>query len=363
MLLTIWNLLFVVIIRNFMNKENLIEWNEHEQSTYTYIGRNDSCVNWMLSYRKQKGLPPPKTILFIGSGAIEPFTVAALPLASRSEILAVEINPDLVELGDTVRQDKAVAWSTVAEKSQHPDVINAQLTDPKKLSASMQKLASLGSLGNLGNGFNSEFFRVAKNITDRVTFIPTDALSAFTSLKDIDIIGDFFVQVNINKDLNQGIDYTNRLVAAAVSALSPEGSYVIGDSGRNMPITLNHIATNPDARLNMSSLVHVINQEGKYSSSYYSVVGKRNVNSFSIKQAARHNIKDIAQRFNLFIKEESVTVDQLAQLITSHLYFGFVGDEDNNGTVWYSQESIGETLSKLASKTSPEFSEQIIFPK
>lgn len=341
-----------------------MKWIEHEQSTYTYLGRNDSCVNWMLSYRKEKGLPAPKTIVLIGSGAVEPFTIAALPLASSSKILAVEINLDLVELGNTVRQGKSVTWPVVAEQSQHPDVINTQLTDPRRLSAGIQKLASLGSLRNLGSGFNSKFFRVANDIADRVTFIPTDGLSALTSLKDIDIIGDFFVQVNINKDSNRGIEYTNRLVASAVAALSPEGSYLIGDSGRNMPITLNHIAANPDVRLNMSSLVHVVNREGKYSSSYYSAVGRHKVNSSSIKQSTRHNIKDISQRFSLPVKEEAVTIHQLAQLIASHLYFGFIGNKINdNGTVWYSPESIIKTLNRLAPKTNLTFAEQIIFPK
>ena len=346
-----------------MNKEK-IKWIEHEQSTYTYLGRNDGCVNWILSYRKEKGLPAPKTIVLIGSGVIEPFTIAALPLASSSKILAVEINLSLVDLGNTVRQGKSVTWSAVAEQSQHPDVVNTQLTDPRGLSTGMQKLASLGSLRNLGSGFNSKFFRVANDITDRVTFMSTDALSALTSLKDMDIIGDFFVQVNINKDSNRGIEYTNRLVAAAVAALSPEGSYLIGDSGRNMPTTLNHIATNPDARLVISSLSHVVNQEGDYSSSYYSAVGRHKVNSSSIKQATKHNIRNIAQRFNLSIKEETATVDQLVQLIASHLYLGFIGNKiNNNGTVWYSQESIIETLNRLASKTSHTFAEQIIFPK
>lgn len=346
-----------------MTKENPIKWIEHEQSTYTYLGRNDGCINWMLSYRKQKGLPPPKTIVLIGSGAIEPFTVAALPLASHSKILAVEINPDLVELGNTVRQGKAVAWSTVAEKSQHPDVINTQLTDLKRISAGMQKLASLGSLENLGDGFNSEFFQVASRITDRVSFIPIDALSAFTSLRDIDMIGDFFVQVNINKDQKYGISYTRRMVSSAIAALSSTGNYIVGDSGRNMPITLDHISKLPKSKLKISALVHVVNQSDKYSSSYYSVLGNTDLSS-EVQKTMKQNISLISDNYRLPIEEQTITTAQLRKLVALHVYFGFIENTGNkNGTVWYCPLSIKDAFSALAPFADTPFTEPIIFPK
>lgn len=339
-------------------------WIAHEPSTYSYLGRNDGCVNWMLSYREQEGLPFPKTIVLIGSGAIEPFTIAALPLALQSQIVAVEINPDLVELAKIIQKGGAVPWSTVAEKTQHPGVVNTQLTDPEKLRVGMEKLSLLGSKASLGLGFNNEFFQVVNSVTNRVTYIPTDALTALKSLTNMDMICDFFVQVNINKDPEKGTDYTRQMIKVAIGALSSEGNYIIGDSGRNMPITLSHVAEEPDARLDVSALVHVINLEGKHSSSYYSVLGRRSMRSETIRQTMRKNIADVARKFNLPITEEIITIDQLAQLSTSHVYFGFIENESGkNGIVWYCPLPQKDTLIRLAPSKDEVFTDQIVFPK
>lgn len=338
-------------------------WIAHEPSTYSYLGRNDGCVNWMLLHREQQGFPPPTTLVLIGSGAIEPFTIAALPLASRSKIFAVEIDPRLVEIGQTIQQGIAVPWSTIAEKSQHPGVTNAQLTDKKRLSVGIDKLASLGSLINLGSGFNNEFFQVAKSVAERITYIPVDALSTLKSLDNIDVICDFFVQVNINKDNRQGIDYTRRMVTSAVVALSPNGSYILGDSGRNMSITLDHIDKTLDARLKVSSLIHVINQADKYSSSYYSILGK-NGPFLTVQQTMEQNISNISDAFGLPVKKQVMTVSQLAKLVTSHVYFGFIENEDKkDGTVWYCPLPLKDTFGKLAPSPDKPFIEHIIFPK
>lgn len=338
-------------------------WIAHEPSTYSYLGRNDGCVNWMLYYREQEGLPFPETIVLIGPGAIEPFTIAALPLALRSQIVAIEINPDLVELAKTIQEGRAVPWSTVAEKTQHPGIVNTQLTDPEKLRVGMEKMALLGSKTNLGLGFNNDFFQVVDSVTNRVTYIPTDALAALRSLTNMDMICDFFVQVNINKD-PEGTDYTRQMIKAAIEALSSEGNYIIGDSGRNMPTTLSHIAEEPNARLNVSALVHVVNQEGKHSSSYYSVLGRRSMRSETIQQTMRKNIGDIARKFNLPITEQIITIDQLAQLSASHVYFGFIENEGGkNGIVWYCPLPQKDTLIKLAPSNDEVFTDQIVFPK
>jgi len=339
-------------------------WIAHEPSTYSYLGRNDGCVNWMLINREQKGLPSPKKIALIGSGIIEPFTIAALPLALQSQIIAVEIDPKLVELARIIKNGDGIPWSDIAKKTQHPGVVNTQLTNPDRLTMGRNKLASLGSLRNLGPNFTNDVFQVESSVGDRVTYIPIDALSALKSLSNIDMICDFFVQVNINKDQEKGIDYTRQMVKAALAALSPEGNYIIGDSGRNIPITLSHISERTNAVLNVSALVHAVNQMDKYSSSYYSVLGRKKMKPTIIRQTMKKNIDDIVNKFGLPLTEQTITIDQLAELSASHVYFGFLGNEDDNsGTVWYCPLPQKDTLAKLAPSKDIAFTDQIVFPK
>lgn len=346
-----------------MNKKEEKNWIAHEPSTYSYLGRNDSCVNWILTLRKQQGFHPPKILVLIGSGAIEPFTIAALPLALKSQIIAVEINPALVNLGQEIKSGEAISWPNIAKKTQHPGVLNTQLTDPIKLNLGIEKLESLGSLTNLGPGFNNEFFQVEKSVTERVSYIHADALSALKSLDNIEAICDFFVQVNINKNLKQGIDYTKRMVASIIGVLSPDGYYILGDSGRNMSITLDHIDKVSNAKLKVSALTHVVNQDGKYSSSYYSILGKDS-QSIADQQIMEQNITNISDKYDLPVKKQVVTVGQLARLVHSHVYFGFIKNENNNdGTVWYSPLSQEEALVKLTPSKNKAFTDKIIFPK
>jgi len=153
------------------------------------------------------------------------------------------------------------------------------------------------------------------------------------------------------------------MVASAIAALSPNGNYILGDSGRNMPITLNHINKASDARLKVSALVHVVNHVGRYSSSYYSVLGKNSL-SLANQQTMQQNISEISIKSGLPVKKQVMTVSQLAKLAASHVYFGFIENENQkDGIVWYCPLPLEETFGKLAPSEEKAFTEQIIFPK
>lgn len=341
------------------------KWIAHDPSTYSYLARNDNCVNWVLQNRQEKGIPRPGTIALIGSGAIEPFTVAALPLADSSNVLAIEIDSALVNLGEEIKKGEAIPWVVVAEKSQHPGVLNTQLADPIKLKIGIQRLTSLGSLSVLGPQLNDQFFHVDESVAQRVRFLSTDALTALNSMTDIDMICDFFVQVNINKQGVAGEDYTRRMVEAAIKAMAHEGVYVIGDSGRNLPITLSHLSNTSDASLTISALTHAFGANGKFSSSYYSLIEKNPKGNIEARETVERTVEDISSKYKIPIERRTVDVPELREIATNHLYLAFISGNlhgKQDGFAWFCPLSIEEALNKLIPTGKEQFT-GVIFEK
>jgi len=92
-------------------------------------------------------------------------------------------------------------------------------------------------------------------------------------------------------------------------------------------------------------------------------LGKDN-KSIADEQIVDQNISFISDKYDLPVKKEVVTVEQLAKLVHSNVFFGFIRNKnDNSGIVWYSSLSQEETLAKLTSSKNKEFTDKIIFPK
>lgn len=195
-------------------------WLQHEPSTYSYLGRNDAAVSWLLEQKSKVGHSPSRTIVILGSGMIEPFTVAALPEAHNAQVIAVEIEKDLVDLGNEIKSGKKTSWSEVAEVSRHPGTQNSHLLDVKRIQKGLITLRKLGSLNTLGDGVTEETFQVPESLASRITFVNSDSLSAVKTLDDLDLICDFFVHTNINKSGEEGVSYTRVLIEEAVERLS-----------------------------------------------------------------------------------------------------------------------------------------------
>jgi hypothetical protein len=339
-------------------------WRESGPSTFTHVGRNDGAVNWGLSYRQERGFPPAQLIVLLGCGAVEPFTIAALPRARTARVVAVEIDPGLLELAEQIKAGASLPWNRVAQISKNPRIPNRDLNDRVKVETGLRVLGALGSLDNLGPGFDEVQMRVARSVADRVEFVGEDALSAIRRISNADIIGDFFLQVNVNKSLTlDGPAYTMQLAESASRALASHGLYLIGDTGANLPTTLGHLAQLSETRLNLSSLAHAAQVLGGYfvSSSYLVVSKLEDIDGDGLIELARKNIASEAAARHVRLAEETVTVRELASIVRDRLNFAFVSS-GAGGLAWNSVGQTAETLRRLAPVLHAQYSPTIIIP-
>lgn len=341
-------------------------WQEFDPSTFTFLGRNDIAVNWLIDYRNKYGLLPIKEILLLGSGAVEPFTLAALSEDFR--VTAVEINEGLVDLGNRVKKGDKIPWDLVAERSLNPGRPNSDLLDHKRLENCMSVLKNLGSLQKLGSDFDLEGMGISSNVRNRVTFVKTDALSALRvnqSRKHLDLIGDFFLRVNINKH-DSGPNYSARMLRESFDCLGENGMLLIGDTGKNLPVTYRQFADfNTFGRLNFASVVHFVNFGSGKTTSHYLLATKLSdfPGSDAIKQSLRSRLKenDILRKLSP-IEEKGNVIDQV-ELSTEKVNIAFVDSgKPGESAGWNSSPNQKEALELIVPEAGEEVSETIIFP-
>jgi len=343
-----------------MQTENKPNWAKHEPSTYSYVGRNDQSVDWVLRRREVSNFPPCKKIVILGSGVIEPFTIAAIPGAETAEVIAVEIEGDLVGLGQRIKAGESISWQEIANFSRHPGTNNSQLLQPSRIKKGLEKLRQAGSLSLLGAGVNQDTFQIPQSVTDRVRFVNADSLSGIQGLSDVDLICDFFVQTNINKSGEDGLNYTRELIKTAVAKLSHQGIYLIGDSGYNHPNTLRHISQIAEAQIGAGSLVHVINKGDRFSSSYYIALTKREFVSAVDREQVDQKMASLNHQHGLDIKQEIQSTAELADDVERVLYFAYMS-VDGQLTTWSTEMMLPQALLHLT-QVDQDFGETILFP-
>lgn len=343
-----------------MTAENKPNWAKHEPSTYSYVGRNDQSVDWVLRKREASDFFPCKKIVVLGSGVIEPFTIAAIPGAEAAEVIAVEIEGNLVGLGQRIKSGETISWQEIADISRHPGTDNSQLLQPARIRKGLEKLKRVGSLQVLGAGVNQDTFQIPQSVTDRVRFVNADSLSGIQGLSDADLICDFFVQTNINKSGEDGLNYTRELIETAVAKLSNQGIYLIGDSGYNHPNTLKHISQIAEAQIGAGSLVHVINKGDRFSSSYYIALTKREFVSAADREQVNQKMASLNHQHDLDIKQEIQSTAELADDVERVLYFAYMS-VDGQLTTWSTEMMLPQALLHLT-QVDPDFGEKILFP-
>jgi hypothetical protein len=317
-------------------------------STFTHIARNDRAVDWVVRYRNKYGFPPIRTILLVGSGLIEPFTFAANPLLKQSVIFAIDLDKNILEMAAHIKKGKSIPWSEVAEISANPGLPNQYLTALPSVDSDLLVLQELGSLNELGSGFNSNGMQIPEHVRNRVHFIQGDALEKVKIMKQLlpyqpDLVGDFFLQVNINKVDKKGV-YTKALIDSVLENLQPQGHYLIGDTGVNLSKTLAHFAQTTKGVLYASSLANVDNIDSEDN-----VDGKRVITSHYLLASTMHHpigaqvIEDKARKQiaklnrdypGLNSEEQVVSLSDLSSITADYTNLGYINTGKARNISW-----------------------------
>ena len=341
-------------------------WQEFDPSTFTFLARNDVAVNWVNSYRAENGFSPIKEVLLLGSGVVEPFTLAAL--SSDFKVTAVEINEELVDLADRVKKGDKIPWDLVAEKSLNPGRPNTDFLERTRLERSMSVLKDLGSMQRLGIGFNLQGMSVSSEVRNRVTFLKADALSTIQrnlAEKYFDLIGDFFLRVNINKH-KSGHVYSASMLGASLNGLKDNGMLLIGDTGKNLPVTYQQFADqDTSGRLNLVSVVHFVNFGSGKTTSHYLLATKLSdfPGSEAIRQDLRSHLKENDTLRKLSPVEEKGNVTDQVKSSSEKVNIAFIDSgKASDSTGWNSSRSQAEALGSIVPNGGDEASETLIFP-
>lgn len=341
-------------------------WQEFDPSTFTFLARNDLAVNWVTDYRNRNGFSPIKEVFLLGSGVVEPFTLAAL--SSGFRVTAVEINEGLVDLADVIKKGDKIPWNTIAERSLNPGRPNSDFLDSKRLGNGISVLKDLGSLQRLGTDFDLEGIRVTSGVRDRVTFVKADALSALqvsVFRNHFDLIGDFFLRVNINKH-DLGSNYSASMLRESFDCLGENGMLLIGDTGKNLPVTYQQFADfNTLGRLNLASVVHFVNFGSGKATSHYLLATKLSdfPGSGAIKQDLRSHLKENDTLRKLSPVEEKGSVMDQVKSSSEKINIAFVDSgKPGESSGWNSSGKQIETLELVVPEAGDEASETVIFP-
>lgn len=341
-------------------------WQEFDPSTFTFLARNDVAVNWVMDYRNRNGFSPLKEVLLLGSGVVEPFTLAAL--SGDFRVTAVEIDEGLVDLADVIKKGDKIPWNTIAERSLNPGRPNSDFLEAKRLGNCISVLKDLGSLQHLGTDFDLEGMEVAPNVRDRVTFVKADALSALqVSIfrNHFDLIGDFFLRVNINKH-DSGPNYSASMLRESFDCLGDNGMLLIGDTGKNLPVTYQQFAGfNTLGRLNLASVVHFVNFGSGKTTSHYLLATKLAdfPGSEELKTNLRFHLKKNDTLRNLSPVEEKGSIMDQAKTSFEKVNIAFVDSgKTGDSTGWNSLHNQKEALESIIPEARDEVSETVIFP-
>jgi hypothetical protein len=339
-------------------------WQEFDPSTFTFVARNDIAVNWVLNYREANRLPPTREVLLLGSGMVEPFTLAAL--SPDIKVTAVELNEDLIEIGESVKRGQKVLWDVVAEKALNPGRPNTDFLEEERLVRSLSVLEHLGSLEALGRGFGLEGIKVDPSVADRVTFIKADALSAVKILesKRFDLIGDFFLRVNVNKH-KSGPAYTAEMLRYSFDLLNDNGMLLIGDTGRNLPVTYQQFADlDTTGRLNLSSAVHFVNFGSGKTTSHYLLATKLTEfpSATWLASKAQNRLMNNPVLDALTPVAENSNPSLVAKASSERINLAYVDTgKAGESYMWNSALSQAEAFDRIVPNAGDEASETIIF--
>jgi len=348
------------------------EFQVFDPSTFTHIGRNERAVNELLTARERDGLPRIKEVILLGSGVVEPFTVASLPLMRDAYIHAVDVSSKVVDKGEAIIKGEAVPWGEIGRISLNRERPNSDFSEPERIMRGLDVLNKLGCLGNLGEGFNDRQMQVASDVRERVHFVHHKALDALdnelAAVKP-DLIGAYFVLLNINKDPDpeKGINYSRAVIDRALNMLDSQGVLMIGDTSLNLPNTFGQIAWSTKGRLNLAGMVHTVNFGTGLTSSHYIVSSQMEPypGASTWMQSSRQRIlSNPLFTESLVVQESTLRPVELAGRSESNLNVGFVGSiwGEEKGTSWDSLiHRVPEALKILVPEPNNEASEDTVF--
>ena len=172
------------------------------------------------------------------------------------------------------------------------------------------------------------------------------------------------VNINKNEDPNLGIDYSRQMVTNVPKALTQQGLYIVGDTGRNLPNTLRHFHGTEEegsCQLALASMVHAVNLgKAGLTTSHY-LVASPDTDRFDtdiFKELAKRNILLNTMLRDLITSPELnlVPLDELARKL----------DEGLVNLAYFKPESAlnitSVQLAGLVPKPNSEFSSTIALP-
>ena len=348
------------------------EFQVFDPSTFTHIGRNERAVAELLQARVMDGLPRIREVILLGSGVVEPFTIASLPWMRDAFIHAVDVNEYVVGIGQSIQKGEAIPWDVVGLISKNPDRPNSDFSEQERIRRGLIVLDEMGCLENLGEGFTDRQMQVAPDVRERVNFVHGKALEALNGqLAQVkpDFIGAFFMLLNINKDPDpeKGLNYSRAVIDRALDMLDSEGILMIGDTSLNLPKTYEQVTQSTKGNLNLSGMVHMVNFGRGVTSSHYVVASQMEpfpgVGAWI--EVARTRISSNDRLFRAIqVQETGTNASELPERSSFRLNIGFVGDywPKKRGTSWDSNiTGAAEAIKQLVPNPNDEVSEDTVF--
>ena len=347
------------------------EFQVFDPSTFTHIGRNERAVAELLQARVMDGLPRIREVILLGSGVVEPFTIASLPWMRDAFIHAVDVNEYVVGIGQSIQKGEAIPWDVVGLISKNPDRPNSDFSEQERIRRGLIVLDEMGCLENLGEGFTDRQMQVAPDVRERVNFVHGKALEALNGqLAQIkpDFIGAFFMLLNINKDPDpeKGLNYSRAVIDRALNMLDSEGILMIGDTSLNLPKTFNQVVQSTKGRLNLAGMVHMVNFGRGVTSSHYVVASQMEPYPGNSDWLATSRMRILSKNGfeKIEVQETSAQPEEMVERSEKRLNIGFVGPwrEDGKGTSWDSGiAGVAEAIKKFVPNPNDEASEDTVF--
>lgn len=350
----------------FMATE-ILDKQKFGESTFTHLGRMTPIVSAVLAKREIVGLPRATDVLVLGSGIVQALEIAADPRLLGARVVAVDNNDAIIERIQTIKAGGRLTWEEVAEVSLNPGRPNTDFLDKERVKNGLTVLRNYGVLANLGVNFNETGMQVDPSVVNRVTFLHTDILNALKRFQEsgytFPLIVDGFTQININKRPNTGPSETFRTVEGSLAILAEDGMYVVGDTGLNLPVTLNHLARVSNGRLQIASIIHGVNFGSGLTTSHGLVAGKgeafwgeEDINRTEELLASNPKFSQLEP-----VREEQAVVE-VARTAETKLNLVYVAGKTEGGTAWNSRGGYSETLQRAVPNPGDEFSEDLLLP-
>ena len=173
------------------------------------------------------------------------------------------------------------------------------------------------------------------------------------------------MRVNINKH-ESGPAYSANMLGASFNCLEDNGMLLIGDTGKNLPVTYQQFADlGSSGRLNLASVVHFVNFGSGKTSSHYLLATKLSdfPGSNDIVQNLRSHLKENATLRKLIPIREGRSIGDQARLSTKVINIAYVDSgKVGESSGWNSLKRQTEALGSIVPNTGDEASETVIFP-